>query len=138
MSRLIQVLGVAFANYGNYMYMYVVHLSIIYNVLACTHVPCTCMLCAIVQGLGGKALQEEADSMIEDLKLQDKRNTPSSSLSGGMKRKLSVGIALIGGSKIVVLDEPTSGIDPYARRAIWDLLTKHKEGRTMLLTTHFM
>ena len=50
----------------------------------------------------------------------------------------SVGIALIGGSKIVVLDEPTSGIDPYARRAIWDLLAKHKEGRTMLLTTHFM
>ena len=50
----------------------------------------------------------------------------------------SVGIALIGGSKIVVLDEPTSGIDPYARRAIWDLLAKHKKGRTMLLTTHFM
>ena len=50
----------------------------------------------------------------------------------------SVGIALIGGSKIVVLDEPTSGMDPYARRATWDLLTKHKEGRTMLLTTHFM
>ena len=50
----------------------------------------------------------------------------------------SVGIALIGGSKTVVLDEPTSGMDPYARRATWDLLTKHKEGRTMLLTTHFM
>ena len=50
----------------------------------------------------------------------------------------SVGIALIGGSKIVVLDEPTSGMDPYARRATWDLLAKHKEGRTMLLTTHFM
>ena len=50
----------------------------------------------------------------------------------------SVGIALIGGSKIVVLDEPTSGMDPYARRATWDLLNKHKEGRTMLLTTHFM
>ena len=53
-------------------------------------------------------------------------------------QRCSVGIALIGGSKIVVLDEPTSGIDPYARRAIWDLLVKHKEGRTMLLTTHFM
>ena len=50
----------------------------------------------------------------------------------------SVGIALIGGSKVVVLDEPTSGLDPYARRATWDLLNKHKEGRTMLLTTHFM
>ena len=50
----------------------------------------------------------------------------------------SVGIALIGGSEVVILDEPTSGMDPYARRATWDLLVKHKEGRTMLLTTHFM
>lgn len=50
----------------------------------------------------------------------------------------SVGIALIGGSKFVVLDEPTSGMDPYARRATWDVLIKHKKGRTILFTTHFM
>ena len=50
----------------------------------------------------------------------------------------SVAIALIGGSEIVILDEPTSGMDPYARRATWDLLAKYKEGRTVLLTTHFM
>ena len=50
----------------------------------------------------------------------------------------SVAIALIGGSEVVVLDEPTSGMDPYARRATWDLLAKHKPGRTMLLTTHHM
>ena len=50
----------------------------------------------------------------------------------------SVGIALVGGSEVVILDEPTSGMDPYARRATWDLLSKHKEGRTILLTTHFM
>ena len=50
----------------------------------------------------------------------------------------SVGIALVGGSKFVVLDEPTSGMDPYARRATWDLLGRHKQGRTILLTTHFM
>jgi ATP-binding cassette subfamily A (ABC1) protein 3 len=49
-----------------------------------------------------------------------------------------VAIALIGGSEIVILDEPTSGMDPYARRSTWDLLTKHKPGRTMLLTTHHM
>lgn len=55
-----------------------------------------------------------------------------------MKRKLSVGIALVGGSEVVILDEPTSGMDPYARRATWDLLVKHKEGRTIMLTTHFM
>ena len=50
----------------------------------------------------------------------------------------SVGIALVGGSEVVILDEPTSGMDPYARRATWDLLVKYKPGRTMLLTTHFM
>ena len=50
----------------------------------------------------------------------------------------SVGIALIGGSEMVILDEPTSGMDPYARRATWDLLIKHKKKRTVLLTTHFM
>ena len=55
-----------------------------------------------------------------------------------MKRKLSTGIALVGGSKVVVLDEPTSGMDPSARRATWDLITKHKGGRTILLSTHFM
>ena len=50
----------------------------------------------------------------------------------------SVAIALIGGSEIVILDEPTSGMDPYARRATWDLLNKHKPGRALLLTTHHM
>ncbi|CAI8007467.1 ATP-binding cassette sub-family A member 3, partial [Geodia barretti] len=93
---------------------------------------------ARLKGVHGRGVQEAADTMIQDLQLGDKRNTPSRHLSGGMKRKLSVGIALIGGSKTVVLDEPTSGMDPYARRATWDLLAKHKEGRTILLTTHFM
>ena len=50
----------------------------------------------------------------------------------------SVGIALIGGSQIVILDEPTSGMDPYARRATWDMLVRYKKGRTILLTTHYM
>ena len=55
-----------------------------------------------------------------------------------MKRKLSVGIAFIGGSKVVLLDEPTSGMDPYSRRFTWNVIRKMKEGRTIILTTHFM
>ena len=47
-------------------------------------------------------------------------------------------IIATGGSRTVVLDEPTAGVDPYSRRSIWDLLTKYKSGRTILLTTHFM
>lgn len=47
---------------------------------------------------------------------------------GGMQRKLSVAIAFVGGAKVVVLDEPTSGVDPYSRRSIWDLLLKYRSG----------
>lgn len=54
-------------------------------------------------------------------------------LPGGMQRKLSVAIAFVGGSKIVILDEPTAGVDPYARRGIWDLLLKYKQGTSLRL-----
>lgn len=52
---------------------------------------------------------------------------------GGMQRKLSVAIAFVGGSNIVILDEPTAGVDPYARRGIWDLLLKYKQGKGLAL-----
>ncbi|KAK6056873.1 hypothetical protein COOONC_05616 [Cooperia oncophora] len=76
--------------------------------------------------------------MITDLRLEDKRNALASTLSGGMQRRLCIGIAFIAGSKIVILDEPTAGIDPFARRAIWDLILKYKENHTVILATHFM
>lgn len=59
-------------------------------------------------------------------------------LSGGMKRKLSIAIALCGNSKVLILDEPTSGLDPGARRELWNVLINEKKCRTILLTTHFM
>lgn len=59
-------------------------------------------------------------------------------LSGGMKRKLHLGISIIGGSSVVLMDEPTSGMDPEARREIWDLLQAFKQNRTLIITTHFM
>lgn len=62
----------------------------------------------------------------------------SKNLSGGQKRKLSVAIAMIGNSQIVLLDEPTSGMDTSARRRLWDMLKKNKQGKIIILTTHYM
>ncbi len=66
--------------------------------------------------------------IITDIGLLKKRHQVVNNLSGGMQRKLSVAIAFVGGSRTVILDEPTAGIDPCARRAIWDLLIKYKQG----------
>ncbi|CAD5206396.1 unnamed protein product [Bursaphelenchus okinawaensis] len=80
----------------------------------------------------------QVDVMIQDLGLTSRRKFLVDQLSGGMKRKLCIGIALMGGSKLVILDEPTAGIDAHARRSIWALLEKHKPRRTILLSTHHM
>ncbi|XP_067006390.2 phospholipid-transporting ATPase ABCA3 isoform X2 [Anabrus simplex] len=91
-----------------------------------------------LKGLEGDELEKEITKYIGLLQLEPKENAPSKTLSGGMKRKLSAGVALCGRSKVVMFDEPTSGMDPAARRAMWDLLQAEKTGRTILLTTHFM
>uniref|UniRef100_A0A914PDV4 ABC transporter domain-containing protein n=1 Tax=Panagrolaimus davidi TaxID=227884 RepID=A0A914PDV4_9BILA len=85
-----------------------------------------------------KWYKEEAVRIITKLKIGFKENALASTLSGGQKRKLSLAIALIGGSEIVTLDEPTSGMDPGARHETWGLLQEEKKSRTILLTTHFM
>uniref|UniRef100_A0A674MJG4 ATP-binding cassette, sub-family A (ABC1), member 12 n=1 Tax=Takifugu rubripes TaxID=31033 RepID=A0A674MJG4_TAKRU len=59
-------------------------------------------------------------------------------LSGGMKRKLSISIAFIGGSRLVVLDEPTTGVDPCSRRSIWDIVIQYKKNRTIIMSTHHL
>ncbi|XP_044162592.1 ATP-binding cassette sub-family A member 2 isoform X1 [Bufo gargarizans] len=91
-----------------------------------------------LKGMAEEAIRKEMGKMIEDLELSNKRHSLVQTLSGGMKRKLSVAIAFVGGSKAVILDEPTAGVDPYARRAIWDLILKYKQGHTILLSTHHM
>lgn len=85
-----------------------------------------------------KEIQAEVEKYADLLGFKDKVNALSSTLSGGQKRKLSIGVALCGNSKIVMLDEPTSGLDAGARRDLWNLLIQEKKGRTILLTTHHM
>ncbi|XP_062240484.1 phospholipid-transporting ATPase ABCA1-like [Platichthys flesus] len=91
-----------------------------------------------LKGLSRDEVKVEMDQMIKDVGLPHKRKELAKNLSGGMQRKLSVAIAFVGGSKIVILDEPTAGVDPYARRGIWELLLKYKHGRTIILSTHHM
>nr|XP_015839741.1 PREDICTED: uncharacterized protein LOC655486 isoform X4 [Tribolium castaneum] len=81
---------------------------------------------------------EEAETILQKLGFKEKRDEMVSTLSGGMKRKLCLGMALIGGSQILVLDEPTSGMDPESRRKVWDLLLEYRKMRTVLITTHLM
>ncbi|KAG8195500.1 hypothetical protein JTE90_010802 [Oedothorax gibbosus] len=93
---------------------------------------------ARLKGAKDEDVTDEANEMIKDMNLKPKTNELSKNLSGGMQRKLSIGIAFVGGSQTVILDEPTAGVDPYARRSIWELLLKYKSGRTVILTTHHM
>jgi len=77
--------------------------------------------------------------ILEGLGLWDVRNRRFSKLSGGMKRKVGIAMALVGDPEVVFLDEPTTGLDPEARRETWRyILAMKKEGRTILLTTHYM
>ncbi|XP_054645244.1 phospholipid-transporting ATPase ABCA1-like isoform X2 [Dunckerocampus dactyliophorus] len=91
-----------------------------------------------LKGLPEAQVKAEVDSLLDDVGLLHKRHEQTKNLSGGMQRKLSVAIAFVGGSKVVVLDEPTAGVDPYARRGIWDLLLKYRKDRTIILSTHYM
>ncbi|KAF4321486.1 hypothetical protein JM18_003948 [Phytophthora kernoviae] len=83
-------------------------------------------------------LKEEVERMVKEVGLVEKRKVAARNLSGGQKRKLSVALAFMGDSKLVFLDEPTSGMDPYSRRFTWNLLQRNRDDRVIVLTTHFM
>ncbi|XP_069366934.1 retinal-specific phospholipid-transporting ATPase ABCA4-like isoform X2 [Paralichthys olivaceus] len=93
---------------------------------------------SLLKGRTQAEAEKEVEDMLVDLGLPHKRHDEAQNLSGGMQRKLSVAMAFVGGSKVVILDEPTSGVDPYSRRSIWDLLLKYRTGRTVILSTHHM
>ncbi len=79
------------------------------------------------------------DELLDILSLRDKQNTYFKDLSGGQKQRLSLGLALVNDPKVVFLDEPTAGIDPHARRNLWQIIEKMKNNnKTVVLTTHYM
>ncbi|XP_058116847.1 phospholipid-transporting ATPase ABCA3-like [Anopheles coustani] len=91
-----------------------------------------------LRGLSLEDARKEAVDVMKKVNLMDKSEAFVHTLSGGMKRRLSLANAIIGNTKLLILDEPTSGLDPESRRDIWDLLLKLRRDHTILLTTHFM
>jgi ABC-2 type transport system ATP-binding protein len=81
----------------------------------------------------------QVEDLLDQVQLQDKRSTYVRDLSGGQRQRLSVACALAGAPDILFLDEPTTGLDPQSRRALWDIIEEFQDsGGTILLTTHFM
>lgn len=90
-------------------------------------------------GLPASGLKKKADELLDFAELKDKAGQKIDQLSGGMKRRLTIARALINDPKILLLDEPTTGLDPQARHVLWDRLFRLKErGTTLVLTTHYM
>jgi len=86
-----------------------------------------------------RTVQEKSEEMLDFFELLDYRNEKVDKLSGGMKRRLTIARALINSPQILILDEPTTGLDPQARHLVWQRLRRLKEqGVTLLLTTHYM
>jgi len=86
-----------------------------------------------------KALDVRVDYVLEKVGLLDEAKRRVSKYSGGMKRRVSIAMALVTDPKVILLDEPTVGMDPQARRAIWDFVAELRdEGKTIMLTTHYM
>ncbi len=90
-------------------------------------------------GLPGRLVSKRADELLAFAQLEEKGKAKVDSLSGGMKRRLTIARALINDPRLLLLDEPTTGLDPQARHILWDRLFRLKEqGTTLLLTTHYM
>jgi len=87
---------------------------------------------------GSQVNRQEIDELITKIDLLPKKKALCSTLSGGQKRKLCIALALIGNSRIILLDEPTSGMDVMARKSLWEFLKNYKKEKIILLTTHFL
>ena len=90
-------------------------------------------------GVNRKLALERAEKQLKQLELWDKRNDSARMLSGGMKRRLMIARALMHNPQVLILDEPTAGVDIELRRSMWDFLRElNKQGITIILTTHYL
>jgi ABC-2 type transport system ATP-binding protein len=90
-------------------------------------------------GIGGKLARERVEKYLRALRLWDRRNDNARSLSGGMKRRLMIARALVHEPRLLILDEPTAGVDIEIRRSMWDFLREiNNAGTTIILTTHYL
>lgn len=90
-------------------------------------------------GIERKRAYEQAEKYLRQLGLWEKRSQPARSLSGGMKRRLMIARALVHEPQLLILDEPTAGVDIELRRSMWEFLTElNRAGRTIILTTHYL
>lgn len=95
---------------------------------------------AALYGITGKAFEERLQELVEILDFADYLNRPVGKLSGGQRRRIDIARALLHRPEILILDEPTTGLDPQTRLLIWDVIEKLRinEGLTVFLTTHYM
>ncbi|NXE87527.1 ABCAA protein, partial [Menura novaehollandiae] len=93
---------------------------------------------AEIKGIKSKEVEREVQNILELLDISNIQDTQAEKLSGGQKRKLSIGIAMLGNPQVLLLDEPTAGLDPLSRHQVWSLLREHREGRVILFSTQFM
>lgn len=90
-------------------------------------------------GIKKSDAEKRIEKLLNFVELTDKRNEKVTDLSGGMKRKLIIARSLINNPQLIILDEPTTGLDPQARRKIWGMIEDlKKDGKTIILTTHYM
>ncbi len=92
-----------------------------------------------LRGITGKELDKRVDRVLSQVGLTDRKKSRVKTFSGGMKRRLNLGVALLNEPRVLLLDEPTVGVDPQSRASIFDLLESlHQSGMTIVYTTHYM
>ncbi|XP_051851187.1 ATP-binding cassette sub-family A member 10-like [Antechinus flavipes] len=95
-------------------------------------------LFAKIKGIHPQKVEQEVQQILTQLEMKNIQDTLAINLSGGQKRKLSFGIAILGDPKILLLDEPTAGLDPFSRHQVWNLLKERKSDHVILFSTQFM